>query len=175
MPFYYGAKRGGEGCFFCECENDHHGCPKNENHIREWLFRLIQAILDHYFLWKNIENWKSYIDCPDTVRWVTVPLFLFVKMGFSVFFGVLRGFWAYVTRDIYVWYVVLWVLNISPRSFGTGEPILDIWEQKTGHLKSVKCNGHTDFRCFSFFRCFERFLGICYQGHICMICCPMGS
>ena len=58
---------------------------------------------------------------------------------------------------------------------GTGEPILDIWEQKTGHLKSLKCNGHSDFRCFSFFRCFERFLGICYQGHICMICCPMGS
>ena len=72
---------GREGCFFCECENDHHGCPKNENHIREWLFRLIQAILDHYFLWKNIENWKSYIDCPDTVRWVTVPLFFLLKMG----------------------------------------------------------------------------------------------
>ena len=85
MPFYYGAKRGGEGCFFCECENDHHGCPKNENHIREWLFRLLQAILDHYFLWKNIENWKSYIDCPDTVRWVTVPLFFFVKMVFRCF------------------------------------------------------------------------------------------
>ena len=28
---------------------------------------------------------------------------------------------------------------------------------------------------FGVFRCFERFLGICYQGHICMICCPMGS
>ena len=26
----------------------------------------------------------------------------FVKMGFSMFFAVLSGFWAYVTRDIYV-------------------------------------------------------------------------
>ena len=53
---------------------------------------------------------------------------------------------------------------------GTGEPILDIWEQKSGHLRSV-----TDTLFFAVFRCFERFLGICYQGHICMICCPMGS
>ena len=52
---------------------------------------------------------------------------------------------------------------------GIGEPILDLWEQKSCHLRSVKCNGHTAFRCF------ERFWGICYQGHICMICCPMGS
>ena len=30
--------------------------------------------------------------------------------------------------------------------------------------------------CFwPFFRCFERFLAICYQGHICMICCPVRS
>ena len=28
---------------------------------------------------------------------------------------------------------------------------------------------------FDVFRCFEWFWGICYQGYICMICCPMGS
>ena len=36
---------------------------------------------------------------------------------FWQFFAVLRGFWAYVTRDIYVWYAVLWVPNLSPRSY----------------------------------------------------------
>ena len=174
-PFTMGRSGGGRGVFFVNVKMTIMAVPKMKTTSGNDFSVYFQAILDHYFLWKNIENWKSYIDCPHTVRWVTVPLFFFVKMGFSVFFGVLRGFWAYVTRDIYVWYVVLWVLNLSPRSFGTVAPILDIWEQKTGHLKSVKCNGHTDFRCFSFFRCFERFLGICYQGHICMICCPMGS
>ena len=49
-----------------------------------------------------------------------------------------------------------WMSNMSrfwvpEEREGTGEPILDIWEQKSGHLRSVKCNGHTDFRCFERF------------------------
>ena len=146
--------------FFCEngeknhekLENDHHGGPQNVNHIREWLFHLLQVNWVHQSEWKNIETWKSYVHL-----FVVVDQLYGCKTAKKHVFR-LSGHLGPLGRAsqgrclLHTW----WMSNMSrlwvpEEREGTGEPILDIWEQKSGHLRSVKCNGHTDFRCFSLF------------------------